>query len=879
MMKRLPLLPKRVIRRDAALRKLAGLTQNALTVVCAPAGYGKTTLAIQVANGLKTPFLYLELDARHGLPARFYGALLHGLRQIWPEFAPGLVMPTGSSWPDPELVREAILDDLSQRSGHLVTFFDDSAQDREGLALANLAGFLEVLPPNMHAVLLCREKPNLGLSRWRMKGQLLEMGREDLAMTRQETALFIKEVGQLDLDEAALDHLHQLSEGWVAGLQMLALRLELEKKPSQAVQALRGDPSYLFEYLMDEVLGQMPPDRREFLLATSVLPKLFPAACDAVAERSDSAVVLAEFSERNGFVTPCQGGSYRYHRLFADGLQGLMRQRQPGLLPVLHRRAARWYLLNGGVEEAFEQALEAGDADVLEALASRALENIFRNSDFVSLQRHAPRIPEAFSEDRPTLALFLAWAHFHLGREEAGRLHLERAQRALRNQSMRREDGGAPRRLLAHASFLRSILLRLADDTPRAMQLAYRACMLAPPEDRFLRASLQLQIGINAFLTGQIDVAVASLEDAQELAEASEHHLAYYGAGYTLSEIWSLQGRMQKVKRLASAMDHYARQSPEHAGPASGYASLAKARTLLTQGLGSEAAGHLENGIALGRQGGNIRILNYGYAAQALALTQAGSLDKALDLVQQAENFARRNRMHWAIDLDDIEAMRLRLRLRLGEKADASTWLLRCRPRLRKPVLADWDLARTSVEILLHLGRAAEALPILDLWGPYLDRLDMRILVAEWSLLYAAIEQVRGRKEQGVTRLAAGLEACAEVGAAGLPAFLKPWLAELAGICLDKSEAGADIQPMLKELVRVDGSPMEGALMAGDSLSERELEVLRAMREGKSNKEIAVTLFVAPSTVKTHLKNIFAKMGVSNRTRAVTLAEAAGLLH
>lgn len=879
MLKRLPLLPKRLIHRETALRKLGALSQHALSVVCAPAGYGKTTLAIQIANGLRMPFLYLELDAKHGLPVRFYGALLQSLRQIWPDFAATLPLPAESSaWPAPELMREAILEDLSDRAEHFVTFFDDSAQDREGLALANLAGFLEVLPPQVHVVLLCREKPNLALSRWRLKGQLLEMGAEDLSLSRAETATFIRDVAKLSLSEAAVDHLYKLSEGWVAGLQMLTLRLQSEADPSTAVLRMQGDHAFLFEYLMDEVLGQLPPDRREFLLSTSVLPKLVPAACDAVAERSDSAVVLAEFAERNGFVTPCGGGAYRYHRLFADGLQGLLRQRQPGLLPALHRRAARWHLLNGGLEEAFDQALNAGDADMLEALAARALENIFRNGDFVSLQRHAPRIPEVFSEERPTLALFLAWAFFHLGREEAGRLHLERAQKSLRNQSQRREEGGAPRRLLAHASLLRSLLLRLSGDTPRAMQLAYRACMLAPPEDRFLRASLQLQIGIDAFLTGQLDVAVAAFEDAMELADASEHHLAYFGAGYSLAEIWSLQGRLERVQRLTQTLEDYGRRSPAHGGPAAGYAALARARALLIQGRVEEARGFLDAGLALGRQGGNIRILNYGYAAQAMALAQLGQAQAAVPLLQQAEAFAHRNRMHWAIDLDDLEAMRLRLRLSLGEKADASTWLLRSRPRLRKPLLADWDLARTSIEVLLYLGRSAEALPVLDTWSVYLERLDLRVPLAEWLLLHAAVEQARGRRDHAREKLMEGLQACCEIGAHGLPMSLRSWLKPIADACPHAHGLSAEVAGLLELLKQEAGEILDVPALGADILSEREIEVLRAMREGKSNKEIAVTLFVAPSTVKTHLKNIFAKMGVSNRTRAVTLAEASGIL-
>jgi LuxR family transcriptional regulator, maltose regulon positive regulatory protein len=880
MMRRLPHLPKRLLRRENVMRKLNGITQHALTVVCAPAGYGKTTAAIQAANELKIPFLYLELDDRHASAARFYGAILQGLRQIWPDCAPELELPLASSlWADADLIRETIVADMSERTSHFVTFFDDSSSEAEDQVHAHMATWLESLPTGMHVVWVSRNKPKFPLSRWRLKDQLLEIGCEDLTLEAAEAKRFLKEVTHLKLPDEQLEILHRLSEGWIAGLQMLALRLGQESDPEAAVLEVQKNHAFMFEYLMEEVLHKLPVATRDFLLATSVLTTLNPAACEALTDRPDAAALLADLSERNGFVTPREDGCFGYHRLFADGLRGLLRQRHPEWEPQLHKRAARWHLMHGVLESAFEHALEAGDADVLEALAARALENIFRNSDFLTLQRYAPRIPENFTEERPTLALFLAWTCFHLGREEAGRMHLERAQRTLREGAKRGEDGSSQRRLLAHTSFLRSILLRLSGDAARAMQLAYRACMLAPREDRFLRASLQLQIGIDAFLLGQLDVATAALEDAQELADVSEHHLAYYGAGYTLGEIFSLQGRLDKVEKLSRQLATYAGRSPSHAGPAHGYAALVTSRLRLLQSRPNDAATYVEAGIAGGRQGGNIRILNYGYAAQAMVHAQCGDYTAALPLLQQAEHFGSRNRMHWAIDLDDLEAMRLRYKLRMGEKADASTWLLRSRPRLRKPVLADWDLARTSVEVLLHLGRAAEALPLLDTWAPYLEKIGVHLPSAELSLLYAAVDHARGRKEAAIEKFTLGLRLCTEWGAFGVALNCKPWLKPLALAGLPEDHMTPEMKQLLALLARSDEAGSVSASAAMEALSVREIEVLQAMREGKSNKEIAVKLFVAPSTVKTHLKNIFAKMGVSNRTRAVTLAEEAGLLH
>jgi|GEM_PF-1191504 len=904
---------RRLLRREALQKKLKRAGEIPLTLVCAPAGYGKTTLVREALRTLLPQKVWIELDGRLALPSRFYLGVMNAIRKIRPEFCQKFTLDSQSAlWPEPEVLLNAILSDLEASNEPLLLVFDDAAGDVAGSAAPELGRFLVQLPTEVHSILICRDKPLFNLNRWRMRGELLEITADELALSPAESAAFFREALGIELTPDDLAVVHSRCEGWVAGLQLLAMRLEREADPLEALRRLGGGHALLFEYLMEEVLRGLALEQREFLLDTSLLPRLHPDLCDAVTERTDSGPLLNSLLERNCFLMREEEGSpwFRYHRLFAEGLQGLLKQWKPQHAQTLHRRAARWHLSRGEVKPAMDHALAARDAELLDALAERALENIFRNSDFVTLHHHAALIPEELAQGRRFLPLFMAWAFFHMGREKAGERLLEQTQQAVKGRVgfPGTDETGSSRAALAHAFYLRGILLRLGGDLDHSIQILHRAVSLAPSNRPFLLASLKVQLGIGVFLSGRLGEAAAVLGDAMDLAEATSHHLAFYGAGYTYAELLLLQGNPARIHRHLARLFAYEALSPAHAGPASGYAHIARARALMQQGDDGHAQEHIERGIALGKRGGNIRILNYGYAAFAQLLARRGHYADATSYLDLAEDFGRRNRMHWGVDLDDLDAVRLRIGLARGRGAsEAEAWHTRQRAALRQPSLLRWDACRTALRFLVGAGRAAEAHALATYWQATMARLGLDASGAEVSVALALVESQRSLKKTGRESALKHFEdALRGAQAAGAPAVFAEWPGQEGAFAGLLEEWRAPVHPgiardagLMAFAARLEkevwtpprvpaNTTSEDALeesngVAGDEenpllLSDREIEVLRAMREGKSNKEIATSLFVAPSTVKTHLKHIFTKLQVSNRTRAVTLAEESGLL-
>lgn len=772
---------------------------------------------------------------------------------------------------------------LNPRRGILVLEGGQTSPDQwRGLVPPLL---LDSPPEGLHLVVSARGRPKLPLGKWRLSGQLLEIGPDLLRLDRSESEQVLSATGITTLPPTATDAIHQISGGWISGVILCSLHVRSSNEPELALRTL-GDNPHLHEFLQQELLDELPPHLQRIVQDISILSSASGELCDAVLERFESSYSLQDLADRTSLVERSPEGLWSLHPLARAGFSSSMRLNDPDRYRTLHRRAARWNLVQGRAEEAVRHALEARDPEVLESVAERALQNLFRNSDFLALQRHARDLPPSMAHDRPFLSLFLAWALFHMGREKEGVLHLDRARRLALEGRLERNSRDRQRTILAHAAFLRSILLRLDDKPERALQVASAALSTCSGRRPFLAASIRVQTSIGHFLSGNLEVARAVLEDSMARAEASDHHLAYFGAGYTLAEVLVLQGRTREAHDLLGEQRRYADAGPARGGPVSGYMEIARSRLHLVQGSVAEAAEAAERGILLGRRCDNIRILNYGLAARAEIAALTGDLDGAARALDEAVAVARRTRMHWAVDHDDLEAKRVRLLLSRLPPSTLHAWLARTLPVLDRPGLARWDQFRSAMRLLTCLGRAEEAIEIGRAWKAFFQSEKLSLPLQETCYALSLACEFQGRHDQAFENLDQSLAIAAALGTSG-PFHHGP---ELDGIRRDVlslwSRRVQRPEPAVAALAaRLSGAdspnapaPEALATRPANPLSEREIEVLQAIREGRSNKEIADTLFVAESTVKTHLKNIFVKLGVSNRTHAVSLAQDTGIL-
>jgi len=721
------------------------------------------------------------------------------------------------------------------------------------------------------AIIACRQRPDLPLTRWTMEGRLRELGPSDLALDGAQCAEFLAGLPGEPPGEEELESVQFLTGGWIAGLHLVRAHLEQSRHPWEDLRSMRERSPRGVRDLAAGLLAELGGEEAEFLLETAVLPVLDAGLCDSVRERGDSGRILSKLLARTPLLEDAEGGP-RHRPLFVPALRELREEK--GLDPSrAHRRATRWHRERGEIAAAAEHALAGMDVSALESLAERAIENIFRDSDFPTLQRYALRIPREWAADRPFLSLFLAWALFHMGREKEGAMHLDRA----RHLAISRPDLPNARSVLSHAAFLRSVLLRLEDRVEESVRAVHGAGVLTP--DGFLRASLLVQEGIGLFRSGRTEKSGRILSDASDHSEAHGHHLAFFGASYTLAEIHRLHGRMDACDQVLVRAECYARKAPERSGPVSGYASVARARWHLDKGDFQAARESVERGLDQGRRCDNVRILHYGFHLRALLELLEGDPAEALRSAGLARLTAQRTRMHWAVDLDDVGA--LEARVRSWGNAPPCDWLESVLPRLGAPSLSNWDGLRTALGVMVQVGRAEEAGALSHRWIRFFQESGMLGLLAESWLWNALSLEAANQPDAAQVALSRCLELVVPRGFA-LPFLLAgPSRRHLDSILDRRARDPASGETWLLERLR-GASPAtpakpEGAASEGP-LSCRETEVLRALCGGLSNREIGQILFVAESTVKSHVKSIFSKLGVANRTQAAVRAEGLGVL-
>lgn len=461
------------VERPRLLQRLdEGLRQGRrLTLVSAPAGYGKTTLLAAWCDRVERPVAWLSLDEGDDDPTRFLTYLTEALRRL-----PHL--PSAPATPDLSAPSEAYLTVLLDRIARLpdsaMLVLDDFHLVSAPVVHRSVAFFLDHLPPTLHLVIATRAAPPLPIARLRAQGELVELRLGDLRFTPVEVASFLNRTMGLELSPGDVETLANRTEGWIAGLQMAAASMRQRDDLSEFVRAFAGSHRYVMDYFVEEVLRRQPADVQTFLLHTSIQERLSAPLCAAVSPQfslSDAQTTLEHLEQANLFVTPLDDRRtwYRYHRLFADLLRRQLAHRFPSLVPELHRRASVWYEVQDLIPESIDHALAAGDFDRAVALIEPVIEPLLMRGELMTLRRWLDALPETLLNQCPGLSAYHAWLLLlggeplrvvesriaalkdHDGgevREDPGRLrgprHVRRADRPRRRAG--REGSGDPDR-------------------------------------------------------------------------------------------------------------------------------------------------------------------------------------------------------------------------------------------------------------------------------------------------------------------------------------------------------------------------------------------------------------------------------------------------
>ena len=838
-----------------------GLDRN-LTLVSAPAGFGKTTLVSTWACGCDRPVAWLSLDDGDNDPTRFLSYVVAALRTISPNLGESALLALRSPQPAPtETLVAGVLNEIADAADSFVLVLDDyHVIDSRPVELA-VAFLLEHLPPQMHLVIASREDPQLPLARLRARGQLSELRIKDLRFTPSEAAAFLEQAMSLDLTAEQIATLEARTEGWIAGLQLAALSLRGHADTARFVESFSGSHHFVLDYLLEEVLQRQSDRVQAFLLRTSILAQLSGALCDAVLqEPAGSAQVTLEALERaNLFIVPLDDERrwYRYHHLFAD----LLRQRlqQSGgdyaqVVPELHGRASQWYEEHGQDIEAFHHAAAANDIERAERLIeARGVPLQFRGADAPVL-KWLESLPKSVLDGRPALWVTYATALFFGGRHTVVEAKLQAAETALE----RLEPDGRTRDLVGRIAAIRATLAIIQHDGETITAQSRRALEYLDPDNLPIRTGATYTLGYAQQLEGNRKAASRAYTDVIRSAASSGESIYSIAATLGLAQVQEAETELLRASHSYERVLELVGDPPR--GMA-GEAHLGLARICYEWNDLSAAEEHARQCAEVSRRMDSAdTFISYAVFVAGLRLA-AGDLAGAVAILDEADAYTHQH--GFLFRGGDIAAARVLTLLRQGRlPAAAQLAQAHVLPVSRARV----DLAR---------GDSNAALVVLESWQQHVE-------AAEWSdrrlevlLLEALAWQARGDKDQAVLRLLDALELAEPNG------YLRSFVDEGASMAaLLSSPAVATRMPeYTARLLSAfeDTSPPPGASALVEPLSQRELEVLRLIGQGLSNQEIGARLFLALDTVKGHNRKIFGKLQVQRRTEAVARARELGL--
>jgi LuxR family maltose regulon positive regulatory protein len=869
---------------------------GALTLIVAPVGYGKTTLASMCVTGSGMPCAWLSLDPQDNREPRFLRYLTAALRTVVPEVGAEVAgLLETSEPPRAETLLTWVVNDLVACERDLCLVLDDYHVITDDAVHGAVAFLIEHGPANLHLLVCSRSDPPLPVPRLRAGGHVVDIRAGDLCFTRAEAARFLHDTMGLHLDDSVAGTLVRRTEGWIAGIQLAALSLRRHRDPVSFVEGFTGTDRYILEYLFEEVLAAQPEQVQDFLLRTSVLDRLSASLCDAVTDRDDSSVVLDHLERHHLFLVPLDDDRvwYRYHQLFADLLRSRLPASRHEEVARLRSRAAQWCVRNGHITEAVDYALDAGDIRQAADLIAQYWGQVSSAGEIETVQSWLDALPEQTLRLSAALLVarcWLAWFHGEADVLEARLIEAHAAVRDGRPGSGIGQEGIAV--LSAQVAALESLVARRRGEHPAAVERAEEALRLIPGsltagEDARLRSLVHSALPTAYDAAGDLDRAAQAYAETLRWSRLARNVAGVAGISYRLGGVLIPMGRLRQAQQVCQDGLAYLGEHRLDRSPAAGILHLAMAEVLVERDELEGAQRHVTEGLDLGRGSGRLdAVRNAGRALSRLRAAR-DDLDGALAAVTEAELALG----EWPSDLARAEllATRSRILLRAGNVSDAA----RCAQQAVE--LARFDhgqtgqlaaLAALRVQItpcdpadaVDHLTRALDAAQRRHRWGVALELHVLRALaLADDGDLRRAEHDL----EHALT-LAAVEGYCRVFLDEGprLQLLLARWVRragtgpgrELAGRLLAQPGAG---RVGAQTCPDSDPDP-NGELI--DPLSERELEVLRIMALGKTNQQIADRLVVARGTVKAHSASIFRKLAVTNRTQAVVRARQLGIL-
>jgi LuxR family maltose regulon positive regulatory protein len=890
---RVPTRRRSLVARSRLTERLDRAGESALTLVSAPAGFGKTTMLTDwlrtgPAGGRLTA--WLSLDPGDNDPALFWSYFIAALRTAAPGVGQGALALLPSSESPTEAFVATLLNDVAALSDDIVLVLDDYHVIEEAHIRDGMAYVVEHLPAQVRLVIASRADPALPLARLRARGELVEIRAADLRFTLDEASGYLSGVMGLELTTADVAALEGRTEGWIAALQLAALSMQGRDDVAGFIAGFAGDDRYIVDYLAGEVLQRQPEHVRTFLLHTSILSRLNGALCDAVTGKEGGRAMLEALERGNLFLIPLDDRRlwYRYHHLFAEVLRARLFDEQRDQVHELHRRASDWYARNGDQPAAIGHALEGEDFERAADLIEMAAMPAFRARQEATFRGWLEALPEDLFCARPVLAIAVVAVHMVRGDIEGVEARLRNIEHCLEAARVP-SDPDVPatamvvidhelfRRLPNQIAVYRAGIALLRGDAGGTITHARRALELAAEDDHLGRGSAAALLALAYWTQGDLDAAHRRYTEALPSLQKAGHLSDALGLSLALADILIAQGR------LGDAMSTYRRGLKVAAGQAPlvlrGAADMHVGMSeLLREHNDLDAAQqHLQTSTELGEHAGLPQNAYRSRVALARIRQAQGDVASAEDLLDEAERVYTGD---YSPDVRPVAAVRARLHLAHGRVGDALGWA------------HEWHLSATDTLSYLHEFEHITLARVLlaqdtpgRAEGPRhgATRLLERLLAAaeeghrtgsviEITVLQALDHQARGDVPAALAALQQALTLAGPEGYVRVFIDEGPPMTALLRAAAQQGRGSDYARHLLAaDSARARPAPAQRGLV--DPLSARELHVLRLLRTELSGPDIARELTVSLNTIRTHTKSIYAKLSVNNRRAAVRRAD------
>jgi len=887
-----------------------------LTLISAPAGFGKTTLARSWLSGKEDRTAWYSLDHNDNERERFWLYLISSLQKIEPGLGKSSLEMLHSSALESEKAanRESLLtpllNDLFAIKIPLYLCIDDYHLIDNKQIHQDMVFIIENLPPAVHLVVTTRSEPSWPLARWRARNMMIETRQKELRFSQDEAGQLLAIVNQLELSELQIEALYKKTEGWVTGLQLAAISLSDNPDTADFIRSFTGSHRHVFHFLSEEVFQRQPENVRDFLLDTSILQRLSASLCDRVTGRTDSATLLSELERKNLFLIALDevGTWYRYHPLFADLLLHQLLKISPSKVNELHESAAQWFLEHGDPGEAVRHALSGQNLATVAKVLNDNLEEIVAKEGSSLVTTCLEKLPASFLKEYPLLAIHKAWFHLiHEGREDAKEI-IDISREALRDiptgsDSMQNELSGMVSVVDAYYNIFNH-------NFKAALENAEKALEALPAENIYWRSKIGVISGDARLFSGNPKEAYDYYLEAHRSNLARGNVYLAMSTGFKAATTLHYLGRLAEAEQMTREVIEMIKKE--------GLSRLPRAGLLWTllgdyhreSGNLKEAERCIERGLHLSETEKPSHGWNYLY--KIAHLYSAGLYSKGIKAIQELE------KLHQEVVLPNFIVMpmlawKALLYLKMGNPDSSHTALEEAGIKEGKDIVGGQErcylaLAKTMASEGSDKDGKSNAVELLKNIETMTVKGENQRLLIEILLARAGLAWQQNNYKEAEDALLKALRVGYSNGYYQVFLDESDQLARLYQYCFSKEsrvylaenpdlakyahniyqnlpgsdQTGQDLKAETNEAARSDTESVEkddphyeGLI---EELSDRELEILELFQQGLSNKQIAEKIFLSPGTVKWHASNIYGKLGVRGKLQAVALARKLKLI-